>query len=111
MFPVLQLKHAADSPNVLTSGTLDAIASLQEAGHLREDDAEYLSRSYRFLRSIESGLRLMNTTPRHDLPDDQHQLARLAYLLGYDNDQALLSDCLEYTRGNRQRLVILFSMR
>ena len=46
---------------------------------------------------------------RHDLPEDQRELAKLAYLLGYDSDRALLSDCLEFTRGNRERFESIFT--
>jgi glutamate-ammonia-ligase adenylyltransferase len=106
---MLQLRHAAESPSVITPGTLDAISAIHEAGHLQNEDAEYLSKSYRFLRSTESGLRLMNTTARHDLPEDQRELAKLAYLLGYDSDRALLSDCSEFTRGNRERFESIFA--
>ncbi|MBP87436.1 MAG: bifunctional [glutamate--ammonia ligase]-adenylyl-L-tyrosine phosphorylase/[glutamate--ammonia-ligase] adenylyltransferase [Planctomycetaceae bacterium] len=106
---MLQLKHAADLLSALTPGTLDAIETLEQRGHLPAEDAEYLSKSYRFLRSIESGLRLMNTSARHDLPEDQRELAKLAYLLGYDSDRALLSDCLEFTRGNRERFESIFT--
>ena len=78
-----QLRHAAESPDILLSGTLDAIAALQGHGYLASEVADYLSKSYRFLRSVESGLRLMNTTARHDLPEEGHELDKLAYLLGY----------------------------
>jgi len=107
---MLQMKHAAKSPEVLVPGTLDAISALRVAGALSEEDAAYFSKSYRFLRSIESGLRLMNTTARHDLPQDAQELKKLAYLLGYHGDQSLLDDCREYTRENRQRFLRLFEL-
>ena len=66
---MLQLKHVDQYPEILVPGTLDAIAALRQAGLLADDDARHLDRSYRFLRSIESGLRLMNTAARHDLPE------------------------------------------
>jgi glutamate-ammonia-ligase adenylyltransferase len=100
---VLQLRHAADTSEVLVPGTLNAIAALHHAGHLSEADANYWSRSYRFLRSVESGLRLMNTSARHDLPEDPAELGKLAFLLGYDDSQSLVADCLKYTRENRVR--------
>jgi glutamate-ammonia-ligase adenylyltransferase len=75
---------------------------------LSDDDAEYWSKSYRFLRSIESSLRLMNTSARHDLPQDSDELRKLAYLLGYDSQASLLSDCHEYMHENRSRFERLF---
>ncbi|MCA9124077.1 MAG: bifunctional [glutamate--ammonia ligase]-adenylyl-L-tyrosine phosphorylase/[glutamate--ammonia-ligase] adenylyltransferase [Planctomycetaceae bacterium] len=103
-----QLRHAAVSPDVLVPGTLDAITALRELGYLPEELAEYLSKSYRFLRSVESGLRLMNTTARHDLPRDQQELDKLSYLLGYESARSLLDDCREYTRENRKRFQRVF---
>ncbi|MDP6445187.1 MAG: bifunctional [glutamate--ammonia ligase]-adenylyl-L-tyrosine phosphorylase/[glutamate--ammonia-ligase] adenylyltransferase [Pirellulaceae bacterium] len=100
---MLQLRHAAKHPSVLTCGTLDAVAALQHEGLVSDDDAAALTESYRFLRSIESGLRLMNTTARHDLPDDDHELARLAFLLGHQGADELRRRC-ESTRDRNRRL-------
>ena len=105
---MLQLRHAAKSPAVLTPSTLDAIVALRDAGHISSEDAEYWRQSYRFLRSIESGLRLMNTTARHDLPEDATELKKLAFLLGYENEQLLERDCAKYTHENRIRFERLF---
>jgi glutamate-ammonia-ligase adenylyltransferase len=98
---MLQLRHVANSPAVCTPGTLDAIVALNSAGHLDDERAEYLSRSYRFLRSVESGLRLMNTTARHDLPTDEAEVKKLAFLLKYGSADQLLEDCTHYTQQNR----------
>ncbi len=106
---MLQLRHAASNTDVLKTGTLEAISALRVAGYLTDELASYLSKSYRFLRSVESGLRLMNTTARHDLPRDEHKLDKLAYLLGYEGAQALLDDCREYTRENRKWFQRVFS--
>jgi len=100
---MLQMRYAATSPGVLTPGTLDAIDALRDARRLSLEDAEFLGKSYRFLRSIESGLRLMNTVARHDLPEEPFELKKLAYLLGYDNERVLREDCLGYTTENRVR--------
>ena len=105
---MLQLEHAAHSPAVLTPGTLDALAALHEAGHLGNDDFHYFNESYRFLRSVEARLRLMNTTARHDMPDDPAERARLAFLLGYETPENLLAAGTEYTSENRRRFDLIF---
>jgi glutamate-ammonia-ligase adenylyltransferase len=105
---MLQLKWANRFPKVLTPGTLDAIRELQSAGCLEGGDGDYLSRSYRFLRSIESGLRLMNTTARHDLPEDSGELNKLAFLLGHSSGESLWRECRELTRENRVRFDRIF---
>ena len=105
---MLQLRHAAEAPQVLVPGTLDAIAALGEGGYLEEPVCASLSESYRFLRSVESGLRLMQTTARHDLPDDEAALSRLAYLLGYPSGESLEDECSKRTQENRERFERIF---
>jgi len=105
---MLQLKHAGDSPDVLVPGTLDAIQALQQAGCLEPDNGEYLEQSYRFLRRVEARLRLMNTAARHELPQDEMELRKLAFLLGYEGPKSLLKECEAYRRENRKRFERLF---
>jgi glutamate-ammonia-ligase adenylyltransferase len=108
MVQMLQLKHIASTPDVLTPGTLDAVSALHDAGHLGDDDYAYLNRSYRFLRSIEAGLRLMNTAARHDLPEDENELKKLAFLLGLSGPGVLVEKCGRYTQENRERFNRIF---
>jgi glutamate-ammonia-ligase adenylyltransferase len=98
---LLQLQHAADVPAVLVPGTFDAIEALRAARLLDDEAAAFLQQSYRFLRSVEARLRLMNTTARHDLPEQPLELSKLAYLLNYSDAAALVRDCEHYTRQNR----------
>jgi glutamate-ammonia-ligase adenylyltransferase len=105
---MLQLQHAAENPAVLVPGTLEAIEHLQQAGYLSADDGSYFQRAYRFLRRVEAHLRLMNTTARHDLPEDETELRKLAFLLGYSGATALAEECHQYTAENRRRFQRLF---
>lgn len=96
---MLQLKHAREQPKVLVPGTVEAIDALLEIQAIERENALYLIESYQFLRSVESRLRLMNTTARHDLPTGQ-QLEKLAYLLRIPTDELQL--CVhEYRSKNR----------
>src|SRR5262249_51310823 len=74
---MLQLRYGFESAAVRLPNTLSALAALRAAGHLHADDAEFLTRSYRFLRTIQARLRLMSTTARDTLPDDPHELDNL----------------------------------
>ena len=105
----LQLCYGLEHPEVLVSGTLDAIRVLTQAGLLSGDDGQLLEKSYDFLRSIESGLRLMDTLDRHDIPESVDQLEQLAFLLGYDSPQTLVTVCDRYRRENRGRFTQLVS--
>jgi [glutamine synthetase] adenylyltransferase / [glutamine synthetase]-adenylyl-L-tyrosine phosphorylase len=105
---MLQLKHAADVPAVVVPGTLEAIEALQQARLLAGEPAEFLQKSYRFLRAVEARLRLMNTAARHDLPTDGAELKKLAYLLDYADAELLVRDCEHYTQENRRWFDRLF---
>jgi glutamate-ammonia-ligase adenylyltransferase len=105
---MLQLRHAESTPDVLQPGTLSAIAALADANYLSQDDASYFAESYRFLRSIEARLRLMNTTARHDVPSEHPELEKLAFLLRRDSVEALLQEATHYTEENRRRFERLF---
>ncbi len=105
---MLQLKNAREAPEVVVPGTLDAIETLHRYGALEDDDARHLSQSYRFLRSVESSLRLMNTAARHDLPTDTLELEKLAFLIGWENSQQLVDDCRQLRQQNRDCFHRLF---
>ncbi len=98
----LQLRHAADTPQVLTTGTLDAIIVLHQCGYLPREDADYLDESYRFMRSVEARIRLMNYPGRHELPDQPADRAKLAYLLGFADGDHVAERCRDYMRRNRE---------
>jgi Glutamine synthetase adenylyltransferase len=103
----LQLEHARSSPAILAPGTQQALAALAEASYLSSDDAQYFAESYRFLRRIESGLRLLNTPARHDLPEDELSLDRLALLLGQPNGATIRDRAIITLAENRRRFARL----
>jgi glutamate-ammonia-ligase adenylyltransferase len=70
---MLQLKHGGAHPEVRQPGTLDALAALHKIGALSHEDLEFFGTSYRVLLAMVSRLRLMNTTARHDLPEDHDE--------------------------------------
>lgn len=109
LIQMLQLQHMETTPEVLVPGTLDAANQLRKHGFLSKDDAAFLTKSYRFLRSVESRLRLMNTTARHDLPEEPSQLKKLSYLLGYPGPDALVDDVADFRKENRERFERLFA--
>ena len=105
---MMQLRAANELPEILVPGTLDAIAALNRTGCLGDSDRDFFSESYRFLRGVESSLRLMNTTARHDLPEDEASLTRLAYLLDIESGGELLKQCQHFTSENRLRFDRIF---
>lgn len=105
---MLQLKHVADDPSVLLPNTLNALVALHEGGYLGSHDFEFFDRAYRFLRSIEARLRLMNTAARHDLPQDELELKKLAWLLDYPDGPSLARQTHEITHQTRETFERVF---
>lgn len=105
---MLQLKYGREDVSVRVPGTLDALTALEQGGYLASDDAEYFRRSYRFQRSIEARIRLMNSAGRHELPENERELAKLAYLLGYASPQSLVAEAEHTFAENRARFNRIF---
>lgn len=98
-----QMQTAQTNPDVWQTGTLDALDALAKANQLSDDDQTYLAESYRFLRRVEAGLRLMNTSARHDLPGDAPDADKLAYLLHCSSAAHVTEEVQKFTRENRVR--------
>jgi glutamate-ammonia-ligase adenylyltransferase len=106
---MLQLKYGQANSELRQSSTLAALAALYKAGRLCDDDYQFFASSYRFLRTVELRLRLMSTTARDSLPDDPAELARLARVLGFANEHALLAEVHRFTSQNRARFEQIFA--
>ncbi|NLF06571.1 MAG: bifunctional [glutamate--ammonia ligase]-adenylyl-L-tyrosine phosphorylase/[glutamate--ammonia-ligase] adenylyltransferase [Pirellulaceae bacterium] len=89
---MLQLKHARENPRLRQANTLAALAELNAAGLLADEDRVFFERGYRLLRTIEGRLRLMNSTARDRLPVDPVERTKLAALLRYPDAASLLAD-------------------
>ena len=103
---MLQLKNARDCPEVLVPGTIEAIELLLRKKAIVEADATFLTESYQYLRAIESRLRLMNTSARHELLNGI-ELEKLAYLLETDSKK-IDDNVTTYRRNNRKLFDELF---
>ncbi|MEW4455027.1 bifunctional [glutamate--ammonia ligase]-adenylyl-L-tyrosine phosphorylase/[glutamate--ammonia-ligase] adenylyltransferase [Bremerella sp. JC817] len=106
---MLQMKYLEQSPEILVPNTLDALKLLHEKGYLSTEDHELFHKAYEFLRMVEARLRLMNTTARHDLPEERLEVAKLAYLLDYSDPATLLKECRQLTRETRRRFDQIFA--
>lgn len=104
-----QLEHAHREPRILEPGTLTAIQALGTAGILSPAEAEQWSQSYRLLRRIECGIRLLNSRDRHVLPGEKFALHRLALLLGYQSPADLHDACMDAMSSNRTRFLKAFA--
>ncbi len=88
----LQLLHGAESPEVRTGNTLDAISQLYRVGCLNSQEQNLLDRGYRWLRQLEHRLQVMFDLQTHTLPTDPDELVKLARRMeisGESPDQVL----------------------
>jgi len=104
----LQLKNASTYPQVLTTGLVDGLQRLGDAGVLPKDQVRSLWESYCYLRDVEARLRLMKMRARHDLPEDERELQRLALLLSLGGGDSLRDECLARMHSIRQTFLEIF---
>ncbi|HEX9577800.1 MAG TPA: bifunctional [glutamate--ammonia ligase]-adenylyl-L-tyrosine phosphorylase/[glutamate--ammonia-ligase] adenylyltransferase [Myxococcales bacterium] len=91
----LQLVHGAEHPRVRSASTPQALADLLQAGLLAPEDHQPLARGYRFLRRLESRLRIVRDRSVDHLPESGRELLHLARRMGYSGPRAgeeLLAD-------------------
>ena len=105
---MLQLRHARKFPSLRATNTLAALAALQSAAIMTGEEHRFFDASYRFLRTIEGRLQLMNSTARDQLPQDVMECNKLAHLLRYSSGEAPLCDYEKTTSEIRQRFDAAF---
>ena len=88
--------------DVFPIGTVEVLAHLARLGQLSHDDANLLSRSYEFIRRIESRLGLMSLTAKHDLPTEISELNRLAFLCNCRDGTSLGNQCRQIMGTTRR---------
>lgn len=99
---ILQMRNAAKQPEVLATNTFDALEKLSAAGRLDSETAALMAEGYRMLRALESNLRLLDTSARHELPTDEEALQQLSFLMDDQDAQSLGERTAEVRRRNRQ---------
>jgi glutamate-ammonia-ligase adenylyltransferase len=95
----LQLVHGARLPAIRKPGTLAALAEEQRLGLIAAADADPLERGYRFLRRVESRVRIVRDRPIDTLPTQGRELMLLARRLGYTGTRAGEELLAEYERA------------
>ena len=83
---LLQLVHGGHDPEIRDRSTLGALTELAAAGYVTTEDAAVLAESYRFLRTVEHRLQLVEEDQTHSVPTDPTARRRLALVLGYRDD-------------------------
>ena len=83
---LLQLVHGGHDAGIRERSTLGALAELAGAGYVAAEDATVLAEAYRFLRTVEHRLQLVEEDQTHSVPTDPVARRRLALVMGYRDD-------------------------
>ena len=83
---LLQLVHGRHDSAIRIRSTLGALAELAAAGYVATEDALALADAYRFLRTVEHRLQLVEEEQTHSVPVDERARRRLALVLGFVDD-------------------------
>jgi glutamate-ammonia-ligase adenylyltransferase len=83
---LLQLVHGGHDAGIRDRSTLGALTELAGAGYVAGEDAATLAESYRFLRTVEHRLQLVEEDQTHSVPTDASARRRLALVLGFEDD-------------------------
>jgi glutamate-ammonia-ligase adenylyltransferase len=83
---LLQLVHGRNDPALRARSTLAALNELGAAGYVDANDARALSDAYRYLRTVEHRLQLVDEAQVHSVPSDPAARAQLARVLGHRDD-------------------------
>ncbi len=91
---MLQLHYGAEVSTVRGRNTVVALAALADAGILNSEDHTVLRDGYRFIRRVESALRLAHDRPVEDLDRGNLDLAVVARRLGFGGEDGAVVEAL-----------------
>jgi glutamate-ammonia-ligase adenylyltransferase len=105
-----QLRHAVDHPSLRTTGTLQGLGALVEAGLLDADDAVVLREAWLFASRVRDANLLATGQPSDVIADPGGALEPAARVLGYEAGESarLDNDYLRATRRSRRVFERLF---
>ena len=98
---LFQIRSGLGQPDLIRSNVWDALEALETARLLSEEDAATLHSGYSFLRLVEARLRIVTDRPLTEVPDNPHDLAKLARRLGFETSQLFLSEVQRTTSNIR----------
>ncbi|MDQ1375409.1 MAG: [glutamine synthetase] adenylyltransferase / [glutamine synthetase]-adenylyl-L-tyrosine [Actinomycetota bacterium] len=100
---LLQLVHGRQDEALRARGTLPALAELGAAGFVAPEDAAALASAYRYLRTVEHRLQLVDEQQVHALPVDETARTHLARVIGHRDrlDASALEQFDDEMRGHQ----------
>lgn len=103
----LQMVFAGKNPALRQRNSLHALNDLKNARIVSEQDCEALSAAYRFLRTVEHRIQVVQERQTHSLPAGEDEMLLLARRCGYLGDQGLTS-FREALEAHRSRVSAIY---
>ena len=103
-----QLIWGGRDPSLRSRATCAALEALAAAGHVTRAAADEMLEAYRFLRSVEHRIQMIDDRQTHELPDGAH-LAGFARFMGHGDADAFSEALLARLDRVRRRYDALFA--
>ncbi|MDP1632816.1 MAG: bifunctional [glutamine synthetase] adenylyltransferase/[glutamine synthetase]-adenylyl-L-tyrosine phosphorylase [Caulobacter sp.] len=104
-----QLILGGRHPELRSFRTLEALAALEQAGHVSAETAEEMARGYRDLRALEHRVQMLADEQTHRLPESDAERRRVAALWGHDDLKVFDAAVGAILRGVNARYGELFT--
>ncbi len=104
----LQLIWGGREPQLRVAPTCEALRLLADAGKLERDVADDLIAAYRFLRTLEHRLQMVDDKQTHSMPADDAGIAAVAAFMGYDSAEAFAKELERQLRTVERHYARLF---
>lgn len=90
-----QLIYGGRDRSLRTCGTVETLYALVEADRVEKSVADDLSTAYRFLRTVEHRVQMVDDQQTHELPKTDEGVARIAAFLGFPDAAAFRARLME----------------
>ncbi len=105
---VQQLIFGGREPVLRPAKTLDALDQLAEAERISAEAQHDLLDAYRFLRTLEHRLQMVEDQQTHSLPETADGLSQIAGFMGYSSQERFREDLLDHLRKVERHYAELF---
>ena len=103
-----QLIYGGREPGLRCPRTLEALQALAQAGRIDAESVQDLSESYRYLRTLEHRLQMVDDQQTQTLPDSDEGLAAIAAFMGFEGPEAFAEATLAAMERVQARYAELF---
>ncbi|MBT1073795.1 bifunctional [glutamate--ammonia ligase]-adenylyl-L-tyrosine phosphorylase/[glutamate--ammonia-ligase] adenylyltransferase [Geobacter grbiciae] len=103
----LQLVYAGKNPALRERNSLKALETLKDGRIIAEEDAAALADAYRFLRTVEHRIQVVQERQTHSLPKKDDEMLALARRCGYLRQDGL-TKFREVLEGHRERVSSIY---